>query len=97
MNFLKVIGQHTKGIGLAKAWTESGILGSNSTAQAMAGKSYNKGMCAHKLTFQAMWRILLPQFLSFLETFDTHLAELLRKHVCSKDLSETDELIKQLS
>ncbi len=54
---------------------ESNILGPNSTEHAMAGKAYNKAMRAHKLTFQAIWRLLLPQFLPFLQEKDVELHE----------------------
>lgn len=36
----------------------------------MFGKAYNKAMRAHKLTLQALWRILLPAFLTFAEESD---------------------------
>ena len=45
----------------------------DSTDQAMAGKSYSRGMRAHKITFQAMWQILLPELLSSLEEHDRDL------------------------
>ena len=70
MNFLKALGQHTKDSGLFEVWTESGILGPNTADKAMAGKSYAKGMCAHKLTLQALWQLLLPQLLHYLEERD---------------------------
>lgn len=70
MNFLKVIGQHTRDSGLCEAWVEAVILGSNSAEQAMAGKAYNKGMCSHKLTFQALWRLILPTFTEFIQQQD---------------------------
>ena len=70
MNFLKAIGKHVQSSGLSEAGVESGILGPNLTDQAMAGKSYSRGMQAHKITFQAMWQILLPELLSSLEEHD---------------------------
>ena len=70
MNFLKAIGKHVQSSGLSEAWVESKILGPNLTDQAMAGKSYSRGMRAHKITFQAMWQILLPELLSSLEEHD---------------------------
>lgn len=66
MNFLKVIGQHIQSSGLQDAWVESNMIGPRAAEQVMAGKSYNRGIRAHKLTFQAMWRILLPQLQSFI-------------------------------
>jgi hypothetical protein len=67
MNFLKVIGKHIQSSGLLESWVESTILGPKSAEQVLAGKSYSRGMRAHKMTLQAMWRILLPQLLLFIE------------------------------
>jgi len=81
MNFLKVIGQHMQASGLSEVWVESGILGPVSTEKALEGKSYTKGMRAHKLTFQAMWQILLPQLLDHLKESDRDLGNEIRtKH-----------------
>jgi len=33
----------------------------------LAGKNYNKGTGVHKITLQAMWQLLLPQLLVYLE------------------------------
>ena len=52
---------------LLETWVESTILGPKSAEQVLAGKSYSRGMRAHKMTLQAMWRILLPQLLLFIE------------------------------
>ena len=93
MNFLKAIGKHVQSSGLSEAWVESGILGPNSTDQAMAGKSYSRGMRAHKITFQAMWQILLPELLSSLEEHDRDLkADVLQ--TSAKD--DCDELVSLL-
>lgn len=70
MNFLKAIGDHMAGSGLAEVWLESGLLGEGAVQLVMFGKAYNKAMRAHKLTLQALWRILLPAFLSFAEESD---------------------------
>ena len=80
MNFLGVIGNHTSGSGLTEAWLESNLLGSLKAGKAMnmSGKEYNKAVRAHKLTYQALWRLLYPQFYQFLETPDPMLAENLR-------------------
>ena len=96
MNFLKIIGHHMKGSGLSDVWIESDILGPNSTERAMTGKDYNKAMRAHKLTFQAMWRILFPQFLSFMETHDQEFATALESHSTGNS-QEIDDLITLLS
>ena len=36
----------------------------------LSGKAYNKAMRAHKLTLQALWRILVPTFLLFVAESD---------------------------
>ena len=52
MNFLKVIGEHMEGSGLAEAWVESGLLAPGPVQLVLGGKSYSKGLRAHKLTTQ---------------------------------------------
>ncbi len=79
MNFLKVIGQHVKDCGIAEAWLDAGISGSSTIEHVMTGKAYNKGMRSHKLTFQALWRLLLPELLSFLQMKDANLRDEIEK------------------
>jgi hypothetical protein len=91
MNFLMVIGQRTKDCGLAEAWAEAGFLGSSTIVVVMTGKAYNKGMRRHKLSsVQALWRLLLPElltFLNFLQTKDANLTDI-------EKLSEADGIDK---
>ena len=70
MNFLKAIGDHMSGSGLAEIWVESGLLGQGTTEKALSGRAYNKAMRAHKLTLQALWRLLIPGLLNFVEQSD---------------------------
>ena len=70
MNFLKAIGDHMDGSGLAEVWVESGLLGQGTVERILAGKAYNKGMRAHKLTLQALWHIVAPTFLLFVAEVD---------------------------
>ena len=84
-----------KGSALSDVWIESNILGPNSTGRAMIGKDYNKAMRVHKLTSQAMWRILFPQFLSFMETHDQEFATALKSHSTGTS-EEIDDLITLL-
>jgi len=80
MNFLKTIGDHMAGSGLAEVWLESGILGEGAVQLVLSGKAYNKAMRAHKLTLQALWRILVPTFLLFVAESDND---------CYDDISAT--------
>lgn len=67
MNFMGAIGHHMKSCGLSEIWTESGVLGPGSVAKVFEGKAYSKGMRVHKLTYQALWSILMPRLLKYLE------------------------------
>lgn len=67
MNFLKVIGQHMERSGLRDVWVESGVFGETSTINMLTGKSYNKAVRGHKLTLEALWRILWPKFIEWVD------------------------------
>ena len=54
MNFLKVIDQHFEASGLLELWIDSDLLGPKTAERVLAGKEYEKGMRAHKVTFQAL-------------------------------------------
>ena len=63
INFSKVIGQHLSDSGLKDILEESGVFGRNTAENIMKGKGWNRVARAHKLTFEALWRILWPNFL----------------------------------
>ena len=74
MCFLKTIGDHMKGSGLVDSWIESGLLGPNAAETVMNGKAYKRAMRAHKITLQALWRLLVPLLLKFCKTINVDLA-----------------------
>ncbi|KAG1654856.1 hypothetical protein GQR58_024808 [Nymphon striatum] len=91
MYFLKVLGQHTADSGLDDLWKESALLGPIcpiSTEKIMMGKSYAKGVRAHKLTWQALWQLLLPQFISFLEENNLELQKRILDMIQEANLKE---------
>ncbi len=47
-------------------WTKSGILGPTALVHEMPGKDYARAIRTHNITLQAMWQLLLPQFLNHL-------------------------------
>ena len=67
LNFMRVIGQHFTDSGLLEVWTESGVYGENTANNIIAGKSYNKAIRAHKLTYEAVWRIYHKLFQEWLQ------------------------------
>lgn len=66
LNFLKVFGQHLESAGLYEVWVDSCLLGDKTAKNVLAGKNYEKGIRAHKITFQSLWHILFPQFVGYL-------------------------------
>lgn len=94
LNFMKVIGKHMDCSGLVEAWVESNLLGPKTAEQVMAGKSYIRGMRSHKLTLQAMWRILLPQLLQYINKEKRELRQEIEDNVQKED---TDALLSLLA
>ena len=92
MNFLKTIGDHMEGSGIESIWVESGLLGPNATYEALSGKHYNRGIRAHKITAQALWSLLLPQFMVFLHEVDVTLHDAITS---AKNEEYTQEMINR--
>ena len=70
MNFMKCIGDHMNGSGLHGICVESDLLGPIATEQVLSGKHYNRGMRAHKIASQALWKLFLLPLLEFLKDSD---------------------------
>ena len=82
-NFLAVIGKHMEKSGLSDLWTESGMYGERTANNILSGKSWNRGVRAHKLSLEALWRIFLRSFETWQvennKTAFTHVASLASK------------------
>ena len=63
LTFMRAIGKHMSDSGLAEVWTESVVFGENTAANNLLAKSCNHAVRAHKLTYEALLRILWPQFI----------------------------------
>ena len=75
MCFLRTIGDHMKGTGHVDSWVESGLLGPNAADKVMSGKAYKRAMRVHKLTLQALWRLLVPLLFKYCEEVNAGLAQ----------------------
>lgn len=64
-NFMCTIGQHFAESGLPEVWIESEVYGENTALHNMHAKSYNRAIRAHKLTYEALWKILWPLFMEW--------------------------------
>jgi len=69
MNFSKVIGQHLAE--LRDILEENGVFGKNTAENIMKGKGWNRVARAHKLAFEALWRILWLTFLQWVDDNDS--------------------------
>ena len=79
MSFLKTIGKHMAGSGLYEAWIESGLLREGAAELVFSGKAYSKAMRTHKITVQALWKILMPKLMAFLAESNNEL----HRKICS--------------
>ena len=79
VNFHRVLGQHMEDSGLCELWISSGVIGPNAAQQVMAGKAYSRASHIHKLTYQALWRLLLPGLYEYIGTEDTRLQKKLHE------------------
>ena len=93
MNFLKAIGDHMNGSGLADVWGEMGLLGPGAVELVLAGSAYNRAMSAHKLTLQALWRLLMPSLLSIVAEVDADCHARLSRMAADDDAQTIPELI----
>ncbi len=92
--FLKVIGKHINSSGMLEAWVESNILGPKAAEKVLAGKFYARGIRAHKLSLQAMWRILMPQLLDFIGEKIFSCKKMLEESMQEKNLSKLISILE---
>ena len=68
MNYLQVLGRHFPQSGLTDIWIEAGVFSECVAQKIMQGKPWNRAVRAHKLTMEAMWRVLFKSFKIWLES-----------------------------
>ena len=81
-NMLSIIGKLFRDAGLRDLAVESGVIAEGSIDKVLDGRQYNRGVRLHKLTYEAMMRLVWRSFLEWLETDHSadlpHLDETLR-------------------
>lgn len=65
LNFLSIIGKKYQGSGLDDLLIESGVYAAGTISALTAGRSYNRGVRAHKLCFEAFFRLMWKRFLTW--------------------------------
>ena len=79
LTFMRAIGKHMSDSGLSEVKIESGVFGGNTATNNLLAKSHNRAVRAHKLTYDALLRILWPQFLEWLAEQQLQLIHQLKK------------------
>ena len=58
MNFSKVIGKYVKSSRISDMWVESEVFGQATAENIVKGKHWNRVARAHKISYEALWRVL---------------------------------------
>ena len=92
MNYLAVLGKKYQSSGIEDLLIESGMYGSSTTSILLKGKSYNRGVRAHKIVMEAMFRLQWRAFVKWLsEQGDSRVDETLVIEQVSACLQTLDE------
>ena len=70
LNYLAVLGKRFKDSGIEDLLIESSVYGSCTASALLHGKSYNRGVRAHKLLMEAMLRLQWQSFIDWLKKKD---------------------------
>lgn len=90
LNFLKVIGQHMNNSGLNDVWLESGLYGESTVVGILSGKKWNKGIRAHKITYESLMRIFIPIFEKWITECNSDMIHTLNhSRLMAKDICES--------
>ena len=67
--YIACIGDHITGSEIPQLWIEAEILTAGEADKIIQGRDYKAGLRIHRITWQAAWRIILPQFFSTYRSF----------------------------
>ncbi len=100
LNYLAVLGKMFDNCGLEDLLVESGVYASGTIAELLKGKQYNRGVRAHKLVAEAMFRLKWTEFCSWLKDANNEPAqhEVIRALIVDlqTDIVEKSELSNSL-
>ena len=72
LNFLAVLGKRYQSSGIEDVLVESDVYGPGTVTSLMKGKSYNRGVRAHKLAMEALFRLMWQAFIRWLNAECQH-------------------------
>ena len=71
--YMACIGDHIAGSEIPQLWIEAEILTAGEADKIMQGRDYKAGLRIYRITCQAAWRIILPQFILYLREFHKYI------------------------
>ena len=83
LNFLSVIGKIFQDSGIQDLLIESGVYGCHTASMLLKGKSYNRGVRAHKLVLEALLRLQWQAFGAWMEAEDVELPTVYQRQCLS--------------
>ena len=83
LNFLSVIGKIFQDSGIEDLLIESGVYGCHTASMLLKGKSYNRGVRAHKLVLEALLRLQWQAFGAWMEAEDIELPTVYQRECLS--------------
>lgn len=84
LNYLSLLGKKYAQSGLEDLLIESGVYAAGTTSVLMLGKSYNRGIRAHKLCMEALFRLLWRAFLLWLSKQENGLEPQVKQQLLDK-------------
>ena len=61
--YMAAIGDHITDSELPQIWVEAGIITEGQVDKILKGKDYKAGIRLHRITWQAVWQVIMPQFM----------------------------------
>ena len=83
LNFLSVIGKIFEDSGIEDLLIESGVYGCHTASMLLEGKSYNRGVRAHKHVLEALLRLQWQAFEAWMEAEDIELPTVYQRRCLS--------------
>ncbi len=70
-NYQATVGDYLQDSELPLIWAEAGLVSEGEAEKILNGGDYEAAMQIHKITSQAAWRKVMPQFLNYLKEYHT--------------------------
>ena len=65
--YMACIGDHITDSEIPLFWTQAEMLTAGEADKILQGRDYKAGLRTHRITWQAAWRLIIPQFIVYLE------------------------------